>query len=153
MRGDHYSSSRPLGGKGLVGAWLIGSAAIAWLLVCLPVTATSSASVSAPRDASVLSRTTTSNKALKGDRLDQPPTRTEAEVRGETRVMARPSSRQAGSQIDAGAVHEPSQPALTSVRKIPVGCEVAFSRLVKAENFATRCVTGLDSSLKLALMR
>ena len=36
------------------------------------------------------------------------------------------------------------------IAKIPVGCEAAFSRVIKSNNFAVRCVTGIQLRTKLA---
>ena len=94
---------------GLIGAWLIGSAIIAFALACLPIgPGTSSASVMAPWSASPFSiGKTISNSALKGDRLPR---------------------------LRHGV--ESNRPA-----NIPVGCEAAFSKLVRVGNFTSRCVT------------
>jgi hypothetical protein len=40
-----------------------------------------------------------------------------------------------------GEVGTKSTPVSTSVRNTPVGCDAAFSRLVKVGNFTARCVT------------
>jgi hypothetical protein len=37
-----------------------------------------------------------------------------------------------------------------NIEQIPIGCEPAFSRLVKARNFSTRCVASADTPIPLA---
>jgi len=99
--------------SGLISAWLVGSAIIALTLACLPIgPGTSSASVIAASGTLSLSvGKTTSNSALKGDRFP-----------GRRRGAAK--------RIEGG------KPAT-----IPVGCEAAFSKLVRVGNFTSRCVT------------
>jgi len=98
--------------SGAIGAWLIGSAALALGLAYLPIgTGTSSASVITPASAPRAIGMTISNSALKGDRLG---------------VAHQGAFRKEGSE--AGG-------------KIPVGCEAAFSKLVRIGNFTSRCVT------------
>ena len=58
-----------------------------------------------------------SNSVLKGDRL--------------TSVQSRASVR----------VELPKVVTMRASRKVPIGCEAAFSRLVHSTNFSTRCVT------------
>jgi hypothetical protein len=66
-----YSPTLPRSRRRAIGAWLIGSALIALALTCLPIgPGTSSAGVIAPSNTSPESfGQTTSNSALKGDRL------------------------------------------------------------------------------------
>lgn len=116
-----------------VGAWLLGSSVIAAWVVCLPLsTGTSKAGF---ESYSFAVRSTTSNSAVKGDRLDRVPMRTE---------------------IGSGPGHRRSQPpspgvpASSSRRKLPVGCETAFGKLVPPQNFSARCVTSIDHTGKLA---
>jgi hypothetical protein len=99
--------------SGVIGAWLISSAFLALGLSFLPIgPGTSSASVINPSSGARISiGRTISNSALKGDRL--------------------PDSRRG-----AGQRMESSKPA-----SIPVGCEAAFSKLVRVGNFTSRCVT------------
>jgi hypothetical protein len=101
--------------KALIGAWLISSAIIAWTLAYLPIlTGTSSASMlAAPIYSSISLVGPTSNTALKGDRL--------------------PSTH-------AGAAKKETNDS-NNGRKIPVGCEAAFSNLVAKGNFIARCLT------------
>jgi hypothetical protein len=101
--------------RALVGAWLIASAAVAGGLVYLPIpSGASSVAVNvAQSSAPILSVGTTSNTALKGDRLPL---------------------------VHAGAAKKESSDSKVG-RKIPVGCEAAFSKLVANGNFSARCVT------------
>jgi hypothetical protein len=48
--------------------------------------------------------------------------------------------------------HAKSAPAAEGKRatKIPVGCDAAFSKLIKSNNFASRCVTSIQLDAKFA---
>lgn len=118
-------STRVFHRKGFIGAWLISSAVIAWGLACLPILAgTSAASVIvAPSYPPVLPARTTSNSALKGDRI-----KTMAPLSFSVRFGVQP-------------LHVEPPHASKTDRKIPVGCEAAFSKLVANGNFSARCVT------------
>lgn len=96
----------------LIGAWLIGSAMIALALAFLPIgPGTSSASVIAPWSASPFSI----GKTISNSALKGD--RLPQLRRGFERLQSdRPST-------------------------IPVGCEAAFSKLVRVGNFTSRCVT------------
>lgn len=116
-----------------VGTWLLSSAVIAAWVVCLPLsTGTSEAGF---ESYSVAVRSTTSNSAFKGDRLDRVAARTE--------IGAGPAGRR--SQPAA-----PGVPASTSERKLPVGCETAFGKFVASQSLSARCVTSIDYAAKLA---
>ncbi len=105
-----------------VSAWLIGSAAIAWALVALPFSAAPSSAnmIDAGGPSALISTTIISNAARKGDRLDR------------------------------GGNLRRSQPATTSGRKMPVGCEAAFSKLAGSRNSSMRCIASVDHPSKLA---
>lgn len=137
---DHHSS-------GVVSGWMIGSAAIVAAVICLPFSTGTSAAIMnvAQTHASVALKANTSNAALKGDRLD----RIAAEAGGAKSMLAR-SPLKAADHSGADAVRERTEPAPTSHRKIPVGCESAFSKLVAAQNFTGRCVTNIDPAAKYA---
>lgn len=99
---------------GLISAVLIVSIVIAWLSILMP-------SHAAPVEGSVAKTVTvdvvvpmSSNTVRKGDRLDL--------------------------KISPGTNSMPL-PAVRSRTKIPVGCDTAFSKLVKSERIAVRCVT------------
>jgi len=129
-----FERTRIVRRKGLfVGAWLASSAVIAALVVCLPLS--TGASEAGFESYSVAVRSTMSNSALKGDRLDPIP---------------------AGTEIGAGTARSRSQPessgapASASKRKLPIGCETAFGKFVTSGNLGARCVTGIDPATKLA---
>lgn len=97
---------------GLISAVLIVSIVIAWLAILMP-------SHAAPVEGSVAKTVDvvvpmSSNTVRKGDRLDL--------------------------KISPGTNSMPL-PAVRSGTKIPVGCDTAFSKLVKSERIAVRCVT------------
>jgi hypothetical protein len=99
------SATRSQTRKGVISAWLIGSALIAVGFACLPIGSGSSSA------SGIAIGGTISNGALKGDRI--PVLRT-------------------------GVIPQ-SQSSKSST--IPVGCEAAFSKLVRVGNFSSRCVT------------
>jgi hypothetical protein len=106
-----FLRARPL--SGAIGAWLVGSALIAVALACLPIgSAASSASV-------IATSGRISNSALKGDRL--------------------PARRAGGLAPKTETTKTKSETSKSS--NIPVGCEAAFSKLVRVGNFTSRCVT------------
>ena len=97
---------------GLISAALIVSIVIAWLAILVP-------SHAAPVEGPVAKTVdvvipANSNTARKGDRLDV--------------------------KIDHGRSSMP-MPAGKTGTKIPVGCDTAFSKLVKSAKIAVRCVT------------
>lgn len=138
----------------LVGVWLLSSAVVAAWVACLPLlTGTSQAGVDAASSYSVEVRSTTSNAARKGDRLDHVPARTE--IGGETRARSQSSPLQssplkASGRTGAGPVGGQPQPASDSARKLPLGCETAFSKFVASQVLSARCVTSIDHAAKLA---
>ena len=103
---------------------LIGSAITAWGLVALvtPVVPTAGAAVPS---LSLAASKTISNAALKGDRL----------INVHVKIDG----------FGRGGVSTP-----TNVGKLPVGCDPAFSKLVRSENLATRCITKIDTSTRVA---
>jgi len=118
--------------KGLfVGAWLLSSAVIAAWMVCLPLSTGASEAGFDSYSGAVRS---TSNSALKGDRLDRVTVR--AEIGG-------------GSASRGSRPALPGAPASASERKLPVGCETAFGKFVVGGNMIARCVTSIDHAAKL----
>jgi hypothetical protein len=112
---DRYRSilmQRSLFSAGLISAALIVSTVIAWLAILMPSHA---APVEGPVAKSVdVVVPMRSNTARKGDRLNV--------------------------EIAHGTNSMPMPPVRTGT-KIPVGCDTAFSELVKSEKIAVRCVT------------
>lgn len=47
-------------------------------------------------------------------------------------------------------VHINGSPTPRNIGKLPVGCDLAFSKLVRQDNLATRCITEIDISAKMA---
>lgn len=70
---------------------------------------------------------TMSNLALKGDRLISAHRKTDGRTRREY------------------------SPGAKGGAKLPIGCDVEFSRRVGADRLAGRCITGIDASMKVAL--
>ncbi len=114
----------------LLAAWLVTTAIVAsWMLALLFPLGPSFANFQAPRHSpSVIS--SSGGHSLKGDRL------TSAKVRERSEVEP---------------IGTKSPPASTGERKILVGCDLAFSRLVKAGNFVARCVTKIELPGQLTL--
>jgi len=97
---------------GLISAALIVSIIIAWMAILMPSHASPVEGLVAKTvDVAV---TMSSNTARKGDRLDL--------------------------KIDHGRNSMP-MPAVKAGPKTPIGCEAAFSKLVRSEKIAVRCVT------------
>jgi hypothetical protein len=99
--------------SGIVGASLVAGIAIAWAAMLLPAHGTTTA----PGGAQILLRTT-SNAALKGDRFSSARLKRSSAVK----VWKAP-------------------PTSKGTAKIPIGCDPAFSGIVRYGNFAARCVT------------
>jgi hypothetical protein len=158
MLKDYHFSSRSLcsferPGRGrrksvFLGAWLIGSAVGAAWLASVLLTGSSLAGADTAPSYLVSSQANVSNPARKGDRLDRVFLR--SEISGKTGLPARSSSLRADGQIGAASFRGQSLPASKSERKIPVGCETAFSRLVGSQKLSVRCVTGVHRDVKLA---
>ena len=107
--------------KGIVGARLAAAAMIGWGLAYLSILpGASSASLPTPVS-STNKPMTISNAAHKGDRL-----------------VPLHAGR---AQNDANHKDLQGGGAGSGVRKIPVGCESAFSKLLVSGNFSARCVT------------
>ena len=104
----------------IAGVWLVTVAiAAAWMLAVLfPFEPSFNFQAARHKSASVISNA--GAQAVKGDRL----------------TSAKPWERRAVERIGAK-----SAPVSTGEQKIPVGCEPAFSRIVKSGNFTARCVT------------
>ena len=102
------------------GVWLVTVAiAAAWMLAVLfPFEPSFNFQAARHESASVISNA--GAQVVKGDRL----------------TSAKPWERRAVERIGAK-----SAPVSTGEQKIPVGCEAAFSRIVKSGNFTARCVT------------
>ena len=140
----HYFPSRTTGdkaflarastdksGQGLAAAWLISIAIIAsWMLALLFPLGLSFAN--SRHDSPSATTSYRSDHFLKGDRLSG------------TRA-------QEGHEVQPVGTRFPR--ALTSERRAPVGCDLAFSRLVRSGNFIARCVTMIDVPTELAQAR
>lgn len=111
--------------SGVVGLSLIVGVIIAWAVILLPSHAATLAGGNAAKSHVAL---TISNSARKGDRLVS-----------------------THAKIERSAPN--SAHARKGVVKIPVGCDPAFSRLVKLNVFPARCVTSIDGAVKVALAR
>ena len=96
---------------GLIGATLIASIVIAWLAILMPSYA---APVEGPVAKTVVVVPMSSYTARKGDRVDV--------------------------KITHGTNSMP-MPAVKAGPKTPIGCETAFSKLVRSEKIAVHCVT------------
>ena len=104
----------------IAGAWLASVAIVAsWMLAVLfPLGP--SFNLQATRHKSALVISSPGAQSAKGDRLGSGKARERREVE---------------------PIGTKSAPVSTGERKIPVGCDPAFSRLVKFGNFTARCVT------------
>ena len=104
----------------VAGAWLVSLAIVAsWMLAVLyPLGPSFNLQASRYEFASIISNP--SAQSVKGDRLGSGKARERREVEPIGTKFA---------------------PVSTGERKIPVGCDPAFSRLVKFGNFTARCVT------------
>ena len=102
----------------IAGAWLVSVAIVAsWMLAVLfPLGPSFNLQATRHESALVISRA----QSAKGDRLGSGKARERREVE---------------------PIGTKSAPVSTGERKIPVGCDPAFSRLVKFGNFTARCVT------------
>ena len=111
-------------------SWLVGTALIATALLGLLFPLGSSTPswkfLSAPSSSAASG--VVPNRAAKGDRLP---------------VMHR-------TDRDSSSTRADPRPTQKTDRGIPVGCDGAFSKLVKSENFAARCVTAVDAPTKFA---
>jgi hypothetical protein len=105
--------------QAVLGGWLVSVAIVAaWMLAVL-FPAGQSVHFEAPRPEIALVTSSLGAPSAKGDRL----------------ISKKAQERREGE------VGTQSTPVPTGVRKIPVGCDAAFSRLVKFGNFTARCVT------------
>ena len=104
----------------IAGAWLVSVAIVAsWMLAVLfPLGPSFNLQATRHESASVTS--SPGAQSAKGDRLGSGKARERREVE---------------------PIGTKSAPVSTGERKIPVGCDPAFSRLVKFGNFTARCVT------------
>ena len=104
----------------IAGAWLVSVAIVAsWMLAVLfPLGPSFNLQATRHESASVIS--SPGAQSAKGDRLGSGKARERREVEPIGTKFA---------------------PLSTGERKIPVGCDPAFSRLVKFGNFTARCVT------------
>lgn len=96
-------AASPFPGKGMIGALLIGSAAIASAMVCLPLPSASSVMIHAAPShySSHFSEMQTSNSALKGDRL-RPAKPPDASFGVEPKRFESPSAVHSGRKIPIG---------------------------------------------------
>ena len=136
----HYFPSRTTGdkaflarastdksGQGLAAAWLISIAIIAsWMLALLFPLGLSFANSRHDSPSAITSYP--SDHFLKGDRLS-------------------------GTRAQEGHEVQPVGTRFPRERRAPVGCDLAFSRLVRSGNFIARCVTMIDVPTELALAR
>jgi hypothetical protein len=114
---------KAIASKSLIVVWICASAAVAWVFVNLPIPVVGALTSGPSGYASqfIVPTQTVSNSALKGDRLHP--------------------SKPADARMGAGS-RAPDRPSVVKDgRKIPEGCEAAFSRLVTKGNFSARCVT------------
>jgi hypothetical protein len=135
-------ATRTLPREALIAAWLIGSALIAWTLVYLPTLAGASSAnaVVALSRTPVLPAAYGSNPAVKGDRLTRTNLKTDGAVRQEMSQRTAPP-RPMPQSIGVRLGKEPARVESPLERKIPIGCDGAFSRLMAKGNFSARCVT------------
>jgi hypothetical protein len=109
--------------SGVITASLIISIIVAWMAILVPSHAATSIDALTTSDVTAL---TVSNTARKGDRL--------VTAHGKPEHAARPDA----------------APATKSATKVLVGCDPAFSKLVRSESLVVRCVTSSETSVKLA---
>ena len=108
--------------SGVIAAALILGIIVTWMAVLVP----SHAAPSRGSHATDVAVSIVSNTARKGDRLD------------------------AGrNTIEQGARFAPA-PTAKAGATVPVGCDVAFSKLVRFQNVAVRCMTSVATSVKFA---
>lgn len=139
---------------------VVGASAIAAWTACLPImTVPSLASANAaPQSSPIAATTTTSNAALKGDRLSIRQSKIGHGGGGAASVaIGAGTGRDAGSEPSRPAARgrlptEPSQAGSTSRlgRRLPVGCEGAFGGLARAGDVPARCVTSLERPARAA---
>lgn len=110
--------------SGVIGAALILSIIIAWAAILAPSHA--APLVLGDAKSAGVAVSIISNTARKGDRLDVGRSKTEY-----------------GS-------HSAPAPAAEAGASIPVGCDLAFSKLVRSENTAVRCITSAETPVKFA---
>lgn len=110
----------------IINVALIVSIFIVWTVILLP-------SHAAPQD-----------QANVGHGVDIVSTASDPGRRGDRLVS------DAHSKIGHGA-HFDSKPVTKAVKKIPIGCELAFSKLANLRGVAARCITGVQTSVKLGL--
>jgi hypothetical protein len=127
----HDTAAARRGNKILkAGACVVTSAVTAWALACLPVAAGSN--LAALGAAPAYLTTDAVNRPLKGDRL----VRAGFDARWNALAAAMTNSN-GGRRLEPRAAKRVEQ-------RIPLGCEPAFSRLVVAGNFSTRCLAVLE---------
>jgi hypothetical protein len=103
--------------SGIIAISLIASIAIAWTIILLASHGATLASTAQSRAAIG----TVSNLASKGDRL----------------VGAAAKSEHLKSDLPPAKAKD--------VAKIPLGCDAAFSKLIREYNFAARCITSIEA--------
>jgi hypothetical protein len=103
----------------ILGGWLVSVAVIAAAMLAVLFPVGPSFYFQASRQEPALVTSSPGAVSAKGDRLITEKVRERREGGGETH----------------------STSASTNVRNIPIGCDAAFSRLVKFGNFTARCVT------------
>ncbi len=108
----------------VIGAALVLSIIVAWVAILVPSHA--AASLHSEGKSIAVTALIVSDTARKGNRLGAESRTIEYDVR---------SVPPAAAMIDA---------------RVPVGCDVAFSKLVKSKNVAVRCITSVATSVKVA---
>ncbi len=115
----------------LLAAWLVTTAmAASWMLALFFPLGPSSGNFQATRRDSPAVISNSDGHSLTGDRL---------------------SSAKARERGKVEPIGTKSPPVSAGERKIPIGCDLAFSRLVKSGNFTARCVTKIELPIQLAL--
>ena len=103
----------------MLGCWLLGAAVLtAWTLVVLFPVGSSLHVQATPHDSAFV-MSNTGVQSAKGDRL----------ISGKAREHRN------------GEVGTKTPAVSSGERNVPIGCDAAFSRLVKFGNFTARCVT------------
>ena len=111
----------------LIAVSLIANVVIVWAaMLLLPSHASTLSTTNGVQTTAIIR--TISNSVLKGDRL-------------------------IGAHVTMERENQPPAAEIKGMSKIPVGCDAAFSKMVNSDNFAARCVTGIQvRAMQLASM-